>query len=91
MPRDPNAVIALTIYSRPDCHLCEDMKAVVRRIAAERSQGIQVSEVDISNDAELEKLYGVEVPVLLANGRKVAKYGITEQDLRRILARLQAE
>jgi len=66
------------------------MKVLVRRVAAEDRLRIQVSEIDISNDTELEALYGLEVPVLFINGRKVAKYGITEQDLRRILDGLQA-
>ena len=40
------AVIALTIYSRPGCHLCDDMKAVVRRAA--ETIPLNLEEVDIS-------------------------------------------
>ena len=42
--------------------------------------------VDISTDAELEARYGLEIPVLLVNGKKAAKYRVTEDALRRLLA-----
>jgi len=75
----------LTIYSRPGCHLCEEMKAVVRRVSA--SVPISLEEIDISGDAELEGLYGLEIPVLLADGKKVAKYRIGDGELLRIVTR----
>ena len=79
----------LIIYSRPGCHLCDEMKAVVRRVSA--SVPISLEEIDISGDTELERLYGLEIPVLLADGKKVAKYRIGEGELRRILKGLRAK
>ena len=76
-------MIALTIYSRPGCHLCDDMKAVVARVA--RSTVLSIEEVDISSDPALEAQYGLEIPVLLLEGKKVAKYRIAEAELRRLL------
>jgi glutaredoxin len=73
----------LTIYSRPGCHLCDEMKAVVRRVSD--SVPVSLEEIDISGDAELERLYGLEIPVLLADGKKVAKYRIGEGELLRML------
>ena len=75
---------ALTIYSRPGCHLCEEMKAIVHRVAGTHAN-VSVDEIDISADAQLEALYGLEIPVLLLDGRKVAKYRITEETLTRAL------
>ena len=77
-------MIALTIYSRPGCHLCEEMKAVVETVA--RSIPLSLEEVDISTDASLEARYGLEIPVLLVDGRKAAKYRIGEGELRKLLA-----
>jgi glutaredoxin len=77
-------VIAITIYSRPGCHLCDQMKAVVERVG--RSIDIAVEEIDISTDPALEDRYGVDIPVLLVGGRKAAKYRVTEEELRRILS-----
>jgi len=80
-------MIRLTMYSRPGCHLCDDMKAVVRRTADRLPHHtVEIDEVDISADPELEARYGLEIPVLLVDGRKVAKYRIREDELMRILA-----
>lgn len=78
-------VIALTIYSRPGCHLCDDMKAVVERVARTSALSITIDEIDISTDASLEARYGLEIPVLMVNGRKAAKYRVSEAELTRIL------
>ena len=83
MPRLASPVIALTIYSRPGCHLCDEMKAVVQRAA--RSVPLTIEEVDISRDPVLEDRYGSEIPVLMVNGKKVAKYRITEKELTRMV------
>ncbi|MGE3706478.1 MAG: glutaredoxin family protein [Vicinamibacterales bacterium] len=79
-----NVRASLLLYSRPGCHLCDEMKAVVDRIG--RSIPLDLQVVDISGDPELERLYGLEIPVLLVNGRKVAKYRIEPDALRRALA-----
>jgi len=76
-------VIKLTIYSRPGCHLCDDMKDLVRNVA--RTIPLTLDEIDISADAALEAQYGLEIPVLLVEGKKVAKYRIEEGALVRIL------
>ena len=78
------AVIALTLYSRPGCHLCDEMKEIVYPVA--RQLGCTVAEIDISSDPELEAGYGTEIPVLTINGRKVFKYRLTERELRQRLA-----
>ena len=59
------------------------MKAVVDRVATREPLTLQV--VDISGNPELEGRYGWEIPVLLVNGRKAAKYRIREEELTRIL------
>lgn len=69
----------LTLYSKPGCHLCDEMKAVVRRVA--RQLPLSIKEVDISADPALQARYGLEIPVLLVNGTKAAKYRITEAEL----------
>ena len=78
-------MIAFTIYSRPGCHLCDEMKAVVERVAGSATPPATIDVVDISSDPDLESLYGLEIPVLLVNGRKAAKYRVSEEGLRRML------
>ena len=73
------------MYSRPGCHLCDDMKALVERVTLSMPEPATITVIDISTDPELEAQYGLEIPVLLVNGRKAAKYRVTELELRQIL------
>lgn len=77
----------LTIFSKPGCHLCDEMKATVHRVLSTYSNGasIAVDEIDISNDAALLEQYGLEIPVLLIDGKKAAKYRVSEADLTRMI------
>ena len=77
-------MIALAIYSRPGCHLGDEMKAVVARVA--QSVPLMLEEIDISGDPDLESRYGLEIPVLMIEGKKAAKYRITEEELKRLMA-----
>jgi glutaredoxin len=72
--------VTLTLYSRPGCHLCEEMKAIIEKVAA--SEPIDLREVDVSGDPDLERRYGLEIPVLEIDGQKIAKYRIDERALR---------
>ena len=76
-------MIKLIIYSRPGCHLCDEMKAVVKNVA--RTIPLSLEEIDISTDPVLEAEHGLEIPVLLVDGKKTAKYRIAEDALVRIL------
>ena len=77
----------LTIYSKPGCHLCDEMKSLVHRVISRHSVNhvISVDEIDISTNLALLDRYGLEIPVLLIDGRKVAKYRISEEELTRML------
>jgi hypothetical protein len=59
------------------------MKAVVERVS--RAVPLAIQEVDISGDPALEADFGIEIPVLFIDGKKTAKYRITEEELRRVL------
>jgi len=61
------------------------MKATIQRVARTSPDPIAIEEIDISSDPELERRYGEEIPVLLVEGRKAAKYRISEGELTRIL------
>jgi hypothetical protein len=78
-------VTVLTLYSRPGCHLCDEMKEVVRRVVGATAAAVAIDEIDVSTDPALEARYGLEIPVLLIDGRKAAKYRVTEAELTRML------
>jgi glutaredoxin len=75
--------VRLTIYSKPGCHLCDDMKSLIHRVIATHANAhtITLDEIDISTDPALLDRYGLEIPVLMIDGKKVAKYRVTEEEL----------
>lgn len=77
--------IRLVLYSRPGCHLCEQMKETVGSLAPEYDLALE--EVDISTDDILERRFGAEIPVLFINDRKAFKYRVTAAELRKRLRR----
>jgi hypothetical protein len=60
------------------------MKAIVARVA--RAVPLTLEEIDISTDPQLEALYSLEIPVLMIEGKKAAKFRVSEGTLLRLLA-----
>jgi glutaredoxin len=58
----------VVIFSRQNCHLCHEAEKIVREVLSEISFDLEV--INIDGNAELESLYGEEVPVTLINGAK---------------------
>lgn len=79
----------LTLYTRPGCHLCDEMKAVIRRVRGQVACGL--TEVDISPDPALLRRYGHDIPVLLADGGEVARIRTGVAELLEALAARGAE
>lgn len=75
----------LTLYTRRDCCLCDEMKEVVRAAAADHS--FSLVELDVDSSADLQKQYGTEVPVLFIDGRKAFKYRVTAKQLAKKISR----
>ena len=62
------------------------MKSLVHHVVTQHAEhAITIDEVDISTDPALLDCYGLEIPVLLIDGKKVAKYRVAEAELRRML------
>ena len=64
-------MIRLTLYSRPDCHLCEEMRREVEDLLGDLSHEWDV--VDVDRDPELARRYGDSIPILFVNGHLFAK------------------
>jgi glutaredoxin len=58
----------VVIFSRQNCHLCHEAEKIVREVLSEISFELEV--INIEGNAELESLYGEEVPVTMINGAK---------------------
>jgi len=75
--------VKLTLYSRQDCCLCDEMKLVIGAVALKIP--IQLEEIDVDRCGELREKFGNEVPVLFINGRKAFKYRVTAKELEKRL------
>lgn len=75
--------VRLTLITRHDCHLCEEMAAVIEAVRATHGFDLEVRDVDA--DPELLARYSDQVPVLLVNGRKAFKYRVSQAALARRL------
>ena len=70
----------LVLVGKPGCHLCEVMRDVVSPVAMEL--GLTLAERDVRSDPELDALYRHDIPVLLLDGREVARHRVSAEDLR---------
>ena len=76
----------VTLYTRAGCCLCDDAKRVLAE--ARKRADFDYEEFDIDADAELQRLYNDEVPVIAINRAKAFKYRVDMKEfLRRLAAR----
>jgi glutaredoxin len=75
--------VTLTLYSKPGCHLCDDLRVALEELAAERIFALK--EIDITTDAALFARYRFDIPVLLRDGREVARGRVTDRELMEML------
>lgn len=80
-PRDH----VITLVAKPGCHLCDEARAVVARVAAEL--GVPWEERSILEDRDLHAAYWEQVPVTLVDGRQHDYWRVDEARLRAALAR----
>jgi len=82
--------IALTLLTKPGCHLCDTARDVVAGVVAElegipTAPVVMVAELSILDDPELLERHAEEIPVLLIDGRV---HGIWRIDPARLRAAL---
>jgi glutaredoxin len=68
----------VVIYSKPGCHLCDDVKAQLARLR--ETMHFELREVNILEDTESFEKYRDEIPVVFINGRKSFKYRLDERE-----------
>jgi hypothetical protein len=73
----------ITLLTRPGCHLCDDARAVIARVASE--MGVAWEERDITRSESDLRAYGDMVPVTLIDGAQHDFWRVSEQRLRTAL------
>jgi len=75
----------LTLYSRPECHLCEAMLAELTPLLG---SDVTVETVDVDSSVALERRYGLRIPVLAAGDVEISGYPLDRERVRRYLESL---
>ena len=69
----------VVLYSRAGCHLCDAARDV---LLAERSRSpFDLVEVDIAADDDLEREYGIRIPVVEIDGEERFEYEVDAAEL----------
>ena len=74
----------VTLYARPDCHLCDEARAAIAALQGELPP-FELREVNIDEDDELHARYLERIPVVEVDGGVVSELIL---DRARLLARL---
>jgi hypothetical protein len=72
----------LTLYSRPECHLCEALLADLLPLLP---ADVCVETVDVDSSVALERRYGLRIPVLAAGDVEISGYPLDRDGVRRYL------
>lgn len=76
-------MIKVVVYSKPDCHLCDDVKAQLQKL--KESHRFELREVNILQDQEAFEKFREEIPVVFINGKKAFKFHLDEKEFVRRL------
>jgi hypothetical protein len=74
----------ITLIGKPGCHLCDDARTVVERVAGDTRAGYR--ELSILDDPELAALYAEQIPVVLVDGEQHDFWRVDENRLRAAVA-----
>lgn len=70
----------LTVYSKPDCHLCAEAIRTLRGLQPEL--GFDLQERDITSDDALHRAYFERIPVVALDGEELSDYFVDEAVVR---------
>jgi hypothetical protein len=79
----PDAPPRITLIGKPGCHLCDDARLVVDRVA--RDLGVGWTELNVLEDRDLMERYAEQIPVTLVDGRQHDYWRVDEARLRAAL------
>jgi glutaredoxin-like protein DUF836 len=79
---------AITLLSRPGCHLCDEARTVIARVAGDLK--VPWTERDVTESPADLREYGEMVPVTLIDGVQHDFWRVDERRLRQALRALRA-
>ena len=79
----PELPVRITLIGKPGCHLCDDAREVIARVAQDLQVGWR--ELSIADDPALGALYWEQIPVTLVDGAQHDYWRVDEARLRAAL------
>jgi glutaredoxin len=73
----------VVIYSKPECHLCDEAKAAIQAAGCEGQYTLE--EVNIESDAELRRRYRYDIPVITLDGVEAFRHRVSPEQFREAL------
>jgi thioredoxin-like negative regulator of GroEL len=71
----------VVLYARPDCHLCDEVRAQLEELRAE-GLAFRLEEMNIDSDDRLLARYLERIPVVAFDGQIVSELGLDSGELR---------
>ena len=81
---EPTGSPRVLLLGRPGCHLCDEARAVIERVAGDL--GVGWEERSIDDDPQLQRAYAEQIPVTFVDGRRHDFWRVDESRLRAALA-----
>lgn len=66
----------VTLYSKPDCHLCDVVKETIARVAKRRSFELEVRNIEL--DEKDRERFAYDIPVVMVEGKEIARHRLSE-------------
>ena len=89
MTNKANSQSAIIVYSREECHLCQDMIHALQSMQKQSTFEFEV--IDIDSDPQLISRYGERIPVLLEfkDGPEICHYHLDQAALDAYLSKIR--
>ena len=72
-----DAELIFSLYSRPECHLCDEMLIALKKWQKQFKFEVKVFNID--DDQELTARYAARIPLLAMNNTEICEYYFDEK------------
>ena len=81
-----DAALILSIYTRAECHLCDDMLDGLKRW--QKHYNFTINIVDIDTDSSLTERFAARIPIIAAGDTEICQYHLDETALSRFFSNI---
>jgi len=82
MPSDSDSIPVVEVFSRPGCHLCEELMEQLLSLARDRFT-VELRNIDTREDWTEE--FGIRIPVVRVGGKDICQYHLDREALQKAL------